>query len=158
MAKSQQIIDNTVVMPTWASWLRVVGIGAGIGLLYWVLTILIGTYVVEPLACREAASCASADSIAGKVATVLATVVAIFAMVRLSIVRPIIVAVAAAVLLWDLSVYTAGLFWLEAVAWSVLAYALVYGLFGWVVRSMSLVLAIIIAVLVVVAIRVALIL
>jgi len=55
-------------------------------------------------------------------------------MVRLLIAQPLLIAVAALICLWSLASWTAGMFWLESLAWSALLYGLVYSLFGWVVR------------------------
>lgn len=151
------IEDNSVFSHSLQAWLRVIGFGAVVGLAYWILTLLIGNYVVEPLACRDiatATTCVGAESLAGKISTVLIAVAAIFGMVRLGVVRPIIIALASAALLWELSAWVEGLFWLESLAWSVLLYAVSYALFGWIVRALSVVVAIIIAVLAVVALRI----
>jgi len=156
MARSQQ--TNVITNHTTRAWFYIIGVGAGVGLAYWVTTILLGRYVVEPLACRDvatAAACVGSLGLAGKIASVILATIALLFMIRLSLFRPIIIAVAAAVLLWDLSVWTTGLFWAEALAWSVVLYALSYALFGWVARQFSLIIAIIIAAVLAIGIRIA---
>ncbi len=156
MARSQQ--TNAITNHTTRAWVYIIGIGAAVGLAYWVATILLGRYIVEPLACRDiatAATCVGSIGLAGKIASVLLATVALLVMIRLSLFRPIIIAVAAAVLLWDLSVWTTGLFWAEALAWSVVLCALSYALFGWIARQFGLIVAIIIAAVLAVGIRVA---
>jgi hypothetical protein len=151
---------RVVLQPEWQLWLKVVGFGAAVGLIYWVLTLLIGRYIIEPLTCREvvdAVTCTEASVLAGKISTVLVAVGAIFAMIRLVLARPLIVAVGAAIVLWELSAWTLGLFWLESLAWSIILYALAYGLFGWIARHASVVVAIVTAAILAIAIRVALI-
>ncbi len=146
---------QVLVTPTWSTWGRVIGIGAATGLMYWVLTILLNRFVIEPIACREAAAaaCVAAPAIAGNISTVVVAALAIVAMVRFDVARPIIVAVAAAALLWGLSSWTSGLWWLETLGWSVVLYAIAYALFGWIAREANLVLALIVTVIVVVGLR-----
>jgi len=156
----QQVTNAPQVNHTTRARFYIIGIGLVVGLAYWVTTVLLTRYVVEPLACRDiatAASCVGAIGIAGKIATVLLATLSLLVMIRVSLFRPIIIAVATAVVLWNLSVYTTGLFWAEALAWSIVLYGLSYALFGWIARQMNLVLAIIVAVAVAVMIRIALI-
>ena len=156
MARSEQ--TTRITNHTTRAWVYIIGVGAAVGLAYWVMTILLGRYIVEPLACREvatAATCVGAFGLAGKIASVILATIALLVMIRVSLFRPIIIAVAAAVLLWDLSVWTTGLFWAEALAWSVVLYALSYALFGWIARQFSVIVAIIIAVVLAIGIRVA---
>jgi len=155
------ITDQEVVAESWAMWVRTVVLGAIIGLVFWVVSVLLARYVIEPLVCRQvvdAAMCTNATPIAGMITTVLVAVAGIVAMVRMGIARPIIVAVATAALLWDLSAWTQGLFWLEAVSWSIILYGLTFALFAWITRYASLLMTIILSVLVVLVIRIALVL
>ena len=151
------IIENAPVpQAVWQNWARVIGIGAAVGLVYWLLTMLIGRFIIEPLTCRdvvEAAACTEASVLAGKISTIIVATAAILTMVRVGVARPLIIAVASAALLWELSAVTLGLFWAEALAWSVLMYAASYALFGWIVRAWNAVVAIILAVIAVVGIR-----
>jgi hypothetical protein len=156
MAKSKQ--TNVTTNRTARTWAYIIGIGAAVGLAYWVLTILLGRYIVEPLACRDvatAAACVDSTGLAGKIASVIMATISLLTMIRVSLFRPLLIVIAAAVLLWDLSVWTTGLFWVEALAWSVLLYALSYALFGWIARRFSLIFAIIIAAVLAVGIRLA---
>ena len=154
-----RVVEETyTVNHTLLAWVRLIGFGALVGVAYWLVALLIGRYIIEPLACRDltsAAICLAPEELAGKVSAVLVATAAIFGMIRLRVVRPIIVAVASAALLWELSVILSGLFWLETLAWSVLLYAISYALFGWIARAWSALIAIIVAVVVVVVIRIA---
>ena len=155
------ITDQEVVAESWAMWVRTVVLGAIIGVVFWVVSVLLARYVVEPLVCRQvvdAAMCTNATPIAGMITTVLVAVAGIVAMVRIGAARPIIVAVATAALLWDLSAWTQGLFWLEAVSWSVILYGLTFALFAWITRYASLLMTITLSILVVLVIRIALVL
>jgi len=141
------------------SWVRVIMYGAVVGLTYWLLALVISKSAVEPLACRQlvdAASCVNASIVAGKIATVIITAVAIAGMVRFGVTRPIIIAIATAVVLWPLAAFTQGLFWIESFVWAVALYALTYALFGWIARSAGIAIAVILAVVIALVIRIAL--
>ena len=155
------ITDQQAVAESWAMWVRTVILGAVIGVVFWLLTVLIGRYVVEPLACGpvlNAALCADPKPLAGNIATILVAVLGVVVMVRIGAARPIIVAIAAAALLWDLGAWTNGLFWLEAITWSIILYALAYALFAWITRHAILWVTIAISLLLVLIIRIALVL
>lgn len=142
------------------SWVRVVLYGLVVGAVYWLLTLAISKLIVEPLACRQlvdAAACVDAPAVAGRITTVLIAAIAITGMIRLGMARPIIIAVASAVVLWDLTAYVLGLFWLESAVWTVLLYGLCFALFGWIARSTSALIAVILSVVLAVALRIALI-
>jgi hypothetical protein len=142
------------------SWVRVIVFGLIVGAAHVLLSLAIAAAVVEPLACRqisEATSCVNASVTAGRIATVLVAALAVFGLVRLGAVRPVIIAIASAAVLWSLSTYLQGLDWYEALAWSVALYATTYALFGWIARTPSSVLAIIISIVVTLLIRILLI-
>lgn len=150
--------QNAESMRTWA---RTAVLGALAGLLFWLIALLLGHYVIEPLTCGQnmnAAVCSNATPLAGNIAAVLVAVAGIVAMVRLRAARPIVIAAASAALLWDLAFWTQGLFWLEAIGWSVLVYALSYALFAWITRYASVWVTIVLSLLLVVIIRIALVL
>lgn len=155
------IADEQVVDRTWSIWLRTVVIGAGLGAVFWIFTVLLNNYVIEPLACQNmvnASVCSNSVPLAGNIATILAGLLGIVVMVRMGIFRPIILAVASAALLWNLAGMTDGLFWAEALGWSVLLYALSYGLFAWIARYSRLWAVMTISVLIVLIVRIALVL
>ena len=152
------IEDREAIARTWVMWGRTIALGAVIGLIFWLVTLLIGRFVVEPLACRQivnAAMCTNATPLAGNIAAILVAVLAIVGMVRMGVARPIIIAAASAAVLWNLSTWTMGLFWIEAIIWSALLYALSYALFGWITRYMTLWVTIVISLIIVVIIRIA---
>ena len=161
MAKVIVEKEETVVVQTWQPWVRVIGTGAVVGFAAWVITSLLARYVIEPLTCRDlanAAMCLNATPIAGNVAAIIAGLLGVLALVRFGIARPIILAVATAALLWDVAAWTAGLFWLETIGWTILLYALSYLLFAWVARYSRLWVVLVVSILIVVIIRIALVL
>lgn len=153
--------EQTILMRPWQAWLRIVLVGAGVGVVAWIFTILLNQYVIEPLTCRQiadAAQCVNSLSISGNIAAILAALLAIFALVRINIAQPVIIAGGSVALLWGLAGWTNGLFWLESISWGILLWALSFGLFAWITRYTRLIPAIIIALVVTVIIRIALIL
>jgi len=153
--------ERTVVVKPWWARVRIVFTGAVLGLIWWVLATLIRIYIIEPMACRDlanAVTCVDSFGVAGNIATVIVAVLGAFALVRTLQPRPIIIAVAAAVVLWGLGQYLTGLSWYEAILWSVVLYAATYVLFGLVARIVWFPAAVITAIVTVVAIRILLVL
>lgn len=111
--------------------------GAAIGALYFILTFLISHFVIEALYCGSSVNvtnCSNSISISGNIATILAGTVGLGVLISLRVLRPIIVVVASALLLWGLSVWTNGLSWGEELLYSVVLYTLAYVLFSWICR------------------------
>ncbi len=139
------------------SWLQIALTGAGIGALYFILTFLIGHFIIEPLYCGtsvNAANCTNSVGISGNIATILVGTIGLGIMVSLRVVRSIIVAIATGILLWGLSVWTNGLGWGEVVLWSALLYGLSYVLFAWICRYNETMPVIIVAILISVVARI----
>lgn len=127
--------EQSVVAKSWWHHGRVILIGAALGMLWWFLTGLLQSTVVDPIVCRDAATaCVDSRGIAGALATVVITVVSLALLVRIQTARPVIIAVGSAIVLWNLARYIDGLSWFESVAWAVGLYAAAYALFA-VVRS-----------------------
>jgi len=154
------ITDEQMIAGSWNAWLKVLGIGAATGVIFWLLTLLIGRYIVDPLVCGQvvdAARCSESLSISGGIAMILAAVVSVIVMVHASVARPIVIAIASTAVLWSFALWTEGLFWLEALAWSIALYIATFALFGWITRYARLWVTILLSVLIVLIIRVALI-
>lgn len=132
--------DRIVIVKPWWERLNVVYISLVAGLSWWVITVLVNRYVIEPIACQDstaAAVCAESFSVSGSVVAVLVAVAALFSLIRFMQPRPVVIAIGAAALLWDLAALITGLAWYEALGWSVLLYVLAYGLFWYVARIPS---------------------
>ena len=156
MAKVILNEQNSVVVEPWWVKGRIVYIGLGMGLLWWVLTAILCQYVVEPIACRDlssAAACVNSIGVSGSIATVLVAVVGTLLLVRYLQPRPIIISVATAILLWDLGLLVNGLAWWVTMLWALFFYAAAYALFSMVSRIQWLALALVLAAVLVVGIR-----
>ena len=118
-------------------------------------------YIIEPLACRDlanAVTCVDSFGVAGSIATVIVAIIGVFVLVRTLQPRPVIIAVAAATVLWGLGQYLSGLAWYEAILWSIALYAATYVLFGLVARIVWFPAAVLTAIVTVAVIRVLLVL
>ena len=128
--------DTTVVVSEY-NWWQIALLGAAIGVLQWGMSLLLGGFVVDQILCRSntiIASCAQSAVVAGDIATIIVAVIGLIVLVRMRVLRPLVVVVASAVLLWSLPVMSAGLVWGEVVFWSALLYGLAYSLFAWFCR------------------------
>lgn len=160
MAKVVQSQQQVIVEPWWVKG-KIVYIGLGMGLLWWVLTAILRQYVVEPMACRDlssAAACVNSIGVSGSIAAVLVAVAGTWMLINYLQPRPIIVAVATLVLLWDLATMMNGLVWWMTLLLGVLFYAASYSLFSMVSRVQWLALALTLAAIIVVGIRLLLVL
>lgn len=132
------------------SWWKQSIIGATVGILYWVLTIAVEHFIIDPLFCHASAnitSCSNSIIVSGNVAAVLAATVGLVLLVRFGTLRPVIIAFASLILLWGLSGWTDGLGWAEVILWSVGLYLLSYILFSWIsryTRTMSVLIVVIV--------------
>lgn len=149
--------EQVVMLRPWQVLLRTVLIGGAIGAIFWVLSLLLSQFVIEPLACRgasEAVNCVNSVGIASNIALIFTTVLSILVLARFLVLQPIIISVGTALLLWNFGNWVSGLFWLESLSWAVLLYAACFGLFAWIVRYHRLVPALIIGLVVVLLIHI----
>jgi hypothetical protein len=131
------ITDDQAAIGATYEWWYVLLTGLTIGVLYVGLSALISHFVIDPLYCKATLNsgvCSNSESIGGNIATILSAVVALALFVRLRVFRPIVIVVAAAMLLWGLSSWTAGLGAIEIVVSSAILYGLCYILISWICR------------------------
>lgn len=136
---------------------RIALLGIALGIVAWGLGSLLGRFVVAPLMCvGEAAGvvCASAEMTAGNISLVLVAIAGVLGLVRLGVYRPMLVAIAVGVCLWNLSALLAGLAWYEALAWTALIYMIGYAAFSWLVRPRHFVIVLVVLIVVVFATRI----
>lgn len=141
----------------WQTIVQVALLGAVLGLLTWLLTIVLRQVIFVPLFCGDPVNvaCVGATGSAGVLALIITGIVGLLGLVRLGVYRPLLVALAAAISLWGMAVWTGGMVWYEAAAWSVVLYAIVYALYTWLVRPRAFGLALLLVVIAIVLSRVA---
>jgi Ca2+/Na+ antiporter len=125
-------------------------------MLWWVLTSLLKHYAIDPIACRDlatATTCVNSFGVAGSIAAIIVGIIGVIALVRLVQPRPIVIALPTAILLWDLSVFMAGLSWWETLLWALFFYTVSYTLFWLAARLNNTVASLALAAVVVIVIR-----
>lgn len=139
-----KIIDSTIesssVNQSCPIW-KISAVGVILGILYWCLTILILLFV-------------SSLDVAGNIATIIIAVIGLIIIMNLFAARPLLIAVASAILLWGLAVMTNGLAWFEIIAWNVLLYGMSYTVFAWLSRYKKAVPVLIVVTMIVICLRV----
>jgi len=126
-----QLISNTY--PFW----KVLIIGIGLGLLYYLLTIIIQKYIITPIFCDSTSgvsACQNSLGVSGDISMIITAMVGIAIMVVSHMFQPLIIALATAATLWGMALWTDGLSILEIAGWSVLGFVLSYILYSWITR------------------------
>lgn len=114
--------------------IRAGSVGAGAGLLTWLLMLLIRNLLIEPLFCRSADSfgiCAQGGDVAWTLALVVVSILAVFSLVRVGVYRPLMVVLAVFAAFFGLAPWLAPLEWYWAVLWHIVLFSLGYALFAW---------------------------
>ena len=145
-----------IVMFTWRGVIQTLIVGAVVGFLTWVLTMLLKNYVFGPLLCNNATAirCSSAPIYAAGFAQVVAALAALFGLARVMAYRPLLGVLAATVALWNVVIpMTMSWKWYAALIACVTLYALAYGLFMLLARLKSMVLAVVVIIILIVTIR-----
>jgi len=131
-AKESLFVEITV-----RQFIFVLLIGIIVGILTWGLSTVVATYVLHPLMCGQGAGerCGGVIPYAEILATIIASGVGLFGLVRLQVFRPLLVALASAVALWGIVGYTNVLFpWYGVLLASALFYGISYLVFMWMTR------------------------
>ncbi len=153
-SESSELFGGFIEMPQ-QQVIQIALFGAVLGVAAWVLSLLVRQVIFVPLFCGDPASgaCVNATGTATMIAGLLAGIVGLLGLVRLSVYRPLLIVLAAVIALWGIGALTAQLPWYEALSWSVILYALTYLAFSWLVRPRLFVPAVILVVVAVVLIR-----
>lgn len=136
--------------------ISVVIAGLLLGVFAYLLTMLLDKAVLTPIFCRgeDAFSvCANTERISANIATVFAAVAGMFALLQLGVYRPLLIAAAAAVILWGSTAWISTN-WVEEVLWSVGLYAVVYAALVWLSRIRNFAIALIAIAVIVAAARI----
>lgn len=131
--------------------------GAAVGAAIIGLYLLLNHFVFSAVLCRPQApaDCSQAPSYAMIVAQIVGIIGGIGVLVRLRVYRPLLVVLASLVSLWTLQQLILPFPWYGALIVAAILFGISYGLFAWVARVRSFVLALVITVVLVVIARIA---
>lgn len=129
--------------------------GVVTGLLTAGVAILMYRFVFAAVLCRSATNvdCNQAPLYATIVAIVVGAIIGTVVLARLRVFRPLLVVLATAIALWTVHIWALGMAWYWGLLVTALLYGLSYGLFAWVARIRSFILAIVVTVVLVVGLR-----
>ena len=121
------------------NWIVIALIGAALGALTWLVSWALGSFVVDPLLCRDMTlqACGRSGMVAGNLAVVVTAVVGAVTLIRLHVRHALWVVVAVVFSFWGLGGLIEPFAWSEAIAWMAGLYALGYVLFAWILRLRS---------------------
>jgi hypothetical protein len=119
--------------------MAIISLGAVAGLIVWVLSVVIDTYILRVVLCHgsQALQCASTTHYAEAIAAVISASVGLFFLVRLQVFRPLLVVLAAVSSLWGIVGQASLLPWYGIGLSTVMLYAFAYILFAWIARIRS---------------------
>lgn len=151
---SVQRVSPIVSMPS-RELISTVLVGIGVGLVVAIVAYLMHKFVFAVVLCRpqSAAECSQAPDYAVVVGMVIGAIAGVVSLARLRVYRPLLIVLAVTVALWGVSIVVNGLAWYWAFLVTALLFGLAYGLFAWVSRVRSFVMALVITVVVVTIIR-----
>ncbi len=145
MAENKQGDQTTLIPMTLQQLLRVLATGAMVGLVTWMLTSLLDIYVFKNIVCRgtESMQCAASLQYANISASILGGGIGLFLLARFQIFRALLVVIAATASLWGIVGMLDLAGWQIALPASILLFMMAYGLFAWIARLRSFVLALV---------------
>ncbi len=134
---------------------RVVLCGIGVGLIVGVVYYLMNKFVFGAVLCRPQApaDCSQAPNYAFIVAMIIGSIAGIATLVRLRVYRPLLAVLAVAIALWGIHAALSGVVWYWALLAAMVLFGIAYGLFAWLARIRSFILAIVVTIVVVVIVR-----
>lgn len=156
MAGSVSRFFSTVDL-SWRNLISIALVGAGVGVLTWLVSLLLQTLLIEPVFCQSADSfnaCANGGTISIVISTIVANILGLIALVRLGVYRPLLVVLAAIITLFGIHSLVGSMSWYEATAWYATVYAVSYALYAWVARMVSFAVTLAIMFLLVIVLRV----
>lgn len=130
--------------------------GFMVGLIGWLVSMGLQMWIIEPIFCRSAQSfgvCSNGGTIAWGVAMVIVSIIGLFGLVRGGVFRPLLVVLAALIALWGANSWLGAFEWWQSALWQGGLFAVAYGLFAWVARLMSFILALILTIVLIIGAR-----
>lgn len=133
-------------------------VGLLVGAATWLFGYLIDVYFITPIICTADTSsfiCASKISLASNVAGAIGVIIGVVAMVKLSVYRPLLVAIATLASLWSIGSWLQAEDWYVALLLAAVLYMIGYIVFGWIARMTSFTMTLVAIILVIIGCRLA---
>lgn len=130
-------------------------IGLMIGLIVWGIGSVVDQYVLQILFCHNS-ECADMRPLAGAIGSIIGAVLGLFSLVKLRVVRPLLVVMAAMASLWNLTLGINDLPVYGVMLLTALLYAATYTALTWLARLRSMYIVLILFVVIILATRFAL--
>ena len=129
-------------------------VGAGVGLLSTGIYLLLNHFIFSAALCRAGVEgCSNAPLYSTIITAVIAVIMGVVALARVGTYRPLLVALASSIGLWSIYMVVGSAFWLWALLIGAVLFALAYGLFAWVARVRSFIIAIVALIVLTVIVR-----
>lgn len=117
---------------------RIAILGAVLGLIAWGVSALVANYVIDPLFCKVEGGnfsvCSQGGLLASNIASLLVGGLAVIALLRLGVFRPLLISLAVVITLWGIGPWMGALPWYVSLTWTILLYAVAYVAFSWLAR------------------------
>lgn len=133
---------------------RIAALGVFLGLVVWALAYALERFVLSRFLCGGDVVCQQSTLLAGNIASVVVALAGVVVLVRMSVYRPLLIALGAVISLWGMAAWLDGVSVLEAVGWTVLLYTLAYSAFAWIARIRHVAVLLVVFIVLVVATRV----
>lgn len=144
----------------WIEVLQIFAVGLAAGAVVKLLSFITKQYFIVPVFCRTTDNfgvCVQGDQIALGIATVITALLAVVALARLNVFRPLLVVVATAATLWGLGGYLQGVNqyanWGEQTLWLMVLYGLSYVAFSWLLRVRNFAISLVATIVVIIGLR-----
>jgi len=155
--ESQVEQPASVVSMSRSELMNILVVGGIAGFLVWVLGFLLNRYIFDVYFCQNEVSnqCAYAPSYAAATAMVLVSFVALGALVRFRVYRPLLVLIAAMISMWGIVQLGWNMTWYQGIFIALVMYALAFSVFSWVARVRDFWITLITVAILIVAVRLA---
>lgn len=152
---SNDVKISPLITMTMRDLLGTIVTGLGIGILTSGIYFLMNRFVFAAVLCRSGSDsdCINAPLYAMIVAMVFGAIAGLAALAALRIYRPLLIVIATSVVMWGFSSLVSTMPWYFAILIPAVLFALLYGLFAWVARIRSFVVALLVTVVLVVMLR-----
>ena len=156
MVNSAEVKGNFKHTISYRSGVSVFLIGALVGLLGWLLTLAVSSWVLTPVFCRSldtASVCAGVNVSSWIVAHIMVSAVGLLLLLRANTFRPLLVVIAALATLWTVGVPFITHVWWVGLLWQTGLFAVAYALYAWLAALEKFIVSAILIIIIVILMR-----